>query len=140
MSVFADISYMLDTHLGGMTGKPNLIAWENRVVEPVKDELYIRPTLISGDVNQATLGESGTDMNIGIYQVDVFAPSGKGKKEAIEMADLIANRFKRGTDLTHNGRTLRTRSVSRQVAVNDINGWFMIPVEINYIAYTEART
>lgn len=139
MSIFTDISYMFDTQLGSMVGKPNTIAYENRPVSPNKDELYLRATLLPGDVEQSSLGDNGTDRNVGIYQVDVFAPSGKGKKEAIEMADLIANQFKRGTYLNHNGRTLRIRAVSRQASQNDVNGWFMIPVEVHYIAYTEAR-
>jgi hypothetical protein len=139
MSVFINISTALDAHLEVMVGKPALIAYENRNVEPIKDALYIRPTLIAGEVVQTTLGESGQDRNMGIYQVDVFAPSGKGKTASMAMADLIADHFKRGTDLSSGGTTLRIMSVSRQVAFNDSNGWFMLPVEINYIAFTEAR-
>lgn len=139
MSVFIDQSAALDSHLNSMTGKPP-IAWENYSYEPVLGTLYIRPTLIPGDVNQSTLGSSGQDMSVGIYQIDIFAESGKGKNQAVTMADTIANHFKRGTDLTYNSRIIRIRGVSRQGGINNDDGWFQIPVEINYISFTEART
>ncbi len=138
MSIFLDISAAFDNHLNTMTGKPS-IAWENKIYTPVTGTLYARPTLLPGDVSQATLGDSGTDQNLGIYQIDVFAEAGKGKNEAVSMADTIANRFKRGTDLTYNGRTIRVRSVSRQAGINNADGWFQIPIEIIYISFTEAR-
>jgi len=139
MSIFVDISAALESHLNDMVGKPP-VAWENFEYEPEIGTLYIRPTLIAGDVNQASLGDAGQDMNIGIYQIDVFSKAGQGKKEALEMADTIADQFKRGTDLTYNGRNVRIRSVSRQAAINNADGWYQIILEISYISYTEART
>ena len=139
MSVFLDISAALDTNLNAMVGKPP-IAWENTSYEPVVGTLYARPTLIAGDVTQSTLGDSGTDMNLGIYQIDVFSEAGKGKNEAIVMADLIADQFKRGTNLVYNSRTVRINSASRQVGINNADGWYQIIVEISYVSFTEART
>ena len=138
MSVFVDISAALEDHLNNMVGKPP-IAWENFGYEPTTGTLYIRPTLLAGDVVQASLGDSGQDMSVGIYQIDVFSQAGQGKKEALEMADTIANQFKRGTDLTYNGRNVRIRNVSRQVAINNADGWYQIIIEISYISFTEAR-
>lgn len=139
MSVFLDISAALDSRLNTMTSLPP-VAWENKSYDPTLGTLYLRPTLIPADTIQATLGDSGTDQNSGIYQIDVFAEAGQGKNAAVVMADNIASHFKRGTDLTYNSRTVRIRSVSRQVAVNNADGWYQIPIEINYIAFTEART
>lgn len=139
MSIFLDISAALDSHLNDMVGKPP-IAWENLAYEPAIGTLYARPTLLPADVIQSTLGTNGTDSNIGIYQIDIFAEAGQGKNEAVVMADTIADHFKRGTDLTYNGRTVRIRSVSRQTAINNEDGWYQIPIEINYISFTEART
>ena len=139
MSVFRDIAAALDSRLNSMSGKPP-IAWENKAYEPTMGTLYARPTLIPGDTVQATLGDSGTDMNIGIYQIDIFAEAGTGKGAAITMADTIANHFKRGTDLTYNSRTVRIKSVSRQAGINNPDGWYQLPIEIIYVSYTEART
>lgn len=137
MSIFVDISAALDKHLNDMPGVPD-VAWENKKFTPKLDALYLRPTLLPADTIQAALGDNGTDENKGIYQVDIFAKAGTGKKESIDMADLIANRFKRGTYLTYNDRVIRIKNVSRRVGANT-DGWYMIPIEINYIAHTEAR-
>lgn len=138
MSVFLDISAALDSNLNSMSSLPP-VAWENRDYTPVVGTLYLRPTLIAGETVQATLGDSGTDNNTGIYQIDVFAESGKGKNEAVVMADLIADQFKRGSDLIYNGRTVRTRNVSRQVGISNADGWYQVIVEVSYISFTEAR-
>jgi len=138
MSVFLDISAALDGRLNSMVGLPP-VAWENTNYEPVVGTLYLRPTNITGDTNQATLGDSGTDLTIGIYQVDVLAEAGKGKNTALVMADKIADHFKRGTDLTYNSRVVTVISVQRSVSTIDA-GWYIIPVEIIYKSFTTART
>jgi len=138
MSVFLDISAALDYQLSIMAGLPP-VAWENKTYDPVIGTLYVRPTLLPGETTQATLGAQGEDQNIGIYQVDVFAPAGTGKNAAIVMADTIANHFKRGSDLVYNGRTVRIRNVSRLVGTNNADGWYQIPIEILYISFTTAR-
>lgn len=137
MTAFLDISAALDGHLNTMTSKPP-IAWDNTEYTPVVGTLYARPTNIPGDTLQSSLGDNGQDMTDGIYQIDVFSELGKGKNEAIVMADLIANRFKRGTDIVYNARTVTIRSVSRQAA-NTSGGWYQIPVIIVYRVFTEAR-
>lgn len=137
MSVFLDISAALDGRLNTMTSVPP-VAWDNDTYEPTIGTLYLRPTNIPGDTLQSTLGDTGQDVTNGIYQVDVFAPLGEGKNEATVMADLVADRFKRGTDMVYNSRTVTVRSVSRQAA-NTSGGWYQIPVVIVYRAFTEAR-
>lgn len=138
MSVFRDIQAALDTKLNTISPKPP-IAWENKTYNPVKGTLYIRPTNLPGDTVQAGLGDSGEDSTIGVYQVDVFAPGGKGKKAAVDQADTIADLFKRGSDLTYNGRTVRIQSVSRGSARND-SGWYMLSVIIAYYSFTQPRS
>lgn len=139
MSVFLDISAALDGHLNDMIGLPP-VAWENTKFETVNGVLYLRPTLITGDTVQATLGESGTDRNDGIYQVDIIAKAGEGKNEAIVMADNVADQFKRGTDLVYNSRVVRVRNVGRRVSTVSNDGWYIIIVEISYISFTQPRT
>jgi len=138
MSVFRDIQAALDTKLN--TISPAVAtAWENKTYKPVKGTLYIRPTNLPGDTVQAGLGDTGEDNTIGVYQVDVFAPGGKGKKAAVDQADTIANLFKRGTDMVYNSRTVRVQSVSRGSARND-DGWYHLPVVINYYSFTQPRS
>lgn len=138
MTIFYDTSRALDNHLNTMVGKPP-IAWENTPYDPTKGTLYIRPTNIPGDVSQVTLGESGEDRFIGIYQIDVFGEAGKGRKVVEQMADTIASHFKRGTDLTYNAHSLTVTAVQRR-AGQQSEGWYQIPVEIVYRSTTAART
>jgi len=137
MSVFIDISAALDGQLNTMASLPP-VAWENTTYEPVVGTLYLRPTNLQGATVQSSLGTSGTDETIGIYQVDIFAPAGKGKNAAVVMADNIANHFKRGTRLSYNSRIVTVTSAQRGGSLN-ADGWFMLSVEIIYRSFTEAR-
>jgi hypothetical protein len=138
MTVIYDIQAALDTKLATLSPSTPT-AWENKTYTPTKGTLWIRPTNLPGDTEQAGLGDSGEDMTIGVYQVDVFAPAGKGRKVAQQKADAIANLFKRGTDLTYNSRTVRINSVSSGAARND-DGWYHLPVIISYYSFTQPRS
>jgi len=133
MSAFADISAALD-ELTSELGLPT--AWENRDFEPTNDTLYLRPTLLPATTEPSGLPDS--DEHSGIYQVDVIAPMGSGKGEAIEKADIVANQFKRGKIITHNGVNVWVLSVSRGVGGRD-GSWYILPVQISYKAYTDIR-
>jgi len=137
---FTDIKAALNTQLNAMTGKPP-IAWQNYGYEPIKGTLYIRPTDLSGDFEQVTLGAGGQDQVTSIYQVDIFAPSGEGSGTSTAMAELIANQFKRGAYPAYGGVILRIKSVSPpKEGVNEDTGWYHTFIEITYTAITDART
>ena len=136
-TVFADISSALDSQLNTLTGQ-SPIAWENTAYIPVKDTLYLRPTILPASTIQAGLGTSGLDEYIGIYQIDIFAPAGKGRGEAEIKADAVADHFKRGTDLSKNGKTVRLGNVSRNSGIRDEDR-FIISLSINYMAHVTPR-
>ena len=137
MSEFLSISAALDGHLNGMASVPP-VAWSNTDYTPVIGTLYLRPTLLPGDTVGATISATGTDEHIGLYQVDIFAPAGAGKNAAIVMADLIADRFKPVTELTHSTVIVRSVRVSREAATTE-NGWYRMPVVIQYLSFTTKR-
>ena len=136
-TAFTDIGSALDKHLDEMPSAPST-AWENKKYEPVKGTLYLRATRLPGEGEQATLGDGGEDLNEGIYQIDVFAPSDDWKKDALAMADLIANRFKRGAILTYNSVNVRIKKVWIDTGRNS-DGWYHIPVNVSYYSHTQAR-
>ena len=136
MTVFVDISAALNARLNTLGSDP--IAWANDKYTPVKDTLYLRPTLLPAETVSATLSAAGTDKQEGIYQVDVFAPSDTGRNEAYAAADAIAEHFKPVTELTYNGRVVRCVTVSIGTTFQD-GGWYMLPVEIRYRSYTAKR-
>ena len=138
MTIFRDIDAALDGRLGSMAGLPP-VAWENKSYTPAMGTLYLRPTSLPGTNTQSSLGTNGQDNAIGIYQVDVMAKPGTGKKASTMMADNIADHFKRGTKLTYNGCSVRIKGASRKAGRKTGDGWYMVPVEIEYITFTAAR-
>ena len=137
MSAFFDISAALDARLNTMVGVPS-VAWPNTEFTPVDCTLYVRPTVLMGVVERETVGATAKDWYNGIYQIDVFAPVGKGKKEGLEMADTIADQFKRGTELTYNGRTVRILGVAYSSAASG-DSFTQTPVTIEFYSLTEER-
>lgn len=133
-TVFRDISAALDKHLNDMVGKP-AIAWPNDEYSPVKGTLYARPTNLQGQ----TFAETENDRTNGIYQIDVFAPSGEGKAEAQTMADLIADRFKQDTEITYNSQTVRIQTCSMSNVSNTDQGWYQIMIEAQYYCFSVRR-
>jgi|TARA_R110000822_G_scaffold59380_5_gene148250 hypothetical protein len=136
-TVFSDISAALDSQLNTLTGS-SPVAWENTVYKPIKNTLYLRPTHLPAPTVQAGLGTTGIDEYLGLYQIDVFAPAGTGRGIAEAKADVIANHFKRGTDLLYNGVYVRLGNVSRNAGLIDEDR-FVISVTINYTAHVAPR-
>ena len=134
---FIGISKALDSHLSLMSRLPS-VAWENSDFTPTVGELYLVAQNLQGDTYQDGIGISSQDITTGVYQIDINAPAEQGKFEAIEMADLIANQFKNGTIITLDSINVRIKRTSRGAATTE-NGFYTMPVFINYYAYTEAR-
>ena len=137
-SSFLDVSAALDQQLNAMAGLP-AVAWSNAEYTPALGTTYLRPTLIPGNTLPETIGSAGEDLNIGIYQVDVFTEAGELKNAGIVMADLIADQFKHGTQITYNGVTVEIKSVSVKVSTNSTEGWYKTIVEIVYYSFTARR-
>ena len=136
-TTFSDISSALDSRLNTLTGSTP-VAWQNTVYKPTKTGMYLRPTNLAGATTQAGLGTTGIDQYLGLYQIDIFAPAGKGRNAAEAKADAVANHFKRGTDLLYNSTTVRLGDVSRTNGTI-IEDRFLISVTINYMAHVAPR-
>ena len=134
-TTFLDVSAALDNQLENMTGLPS-VAWPNRKFTPSVGTIYIRPTQLMGDSVPATFDD---DQNIGIYQIDIFAPAGGGKTDIQAMADLIADRFKPDTEMTYNNVIVKVKKASQKPARNNGDGWYQMPIEIVYYAFTVRR-
>lgn len=132
---FTDIQGALRARLSTLPSSPP-VAWENVDYTPSSNTLFLRGTGLPGDTTQACLGDDGLDFHVGIFQVDVFIPGGKGRTA---WPDEIADHFKRGTILTQNNVNVRITSVSISRADEDEN-FYIVPVSISYQAFTQARS
>jgi len=131
---FNDMQAALDNRLNTIAGGYD-IAWPNVPYEPVAGETYLRPTFLPTVTEQASMGTDGQDRTDAIYQIDVFTQAGSGRTA---IPDAVADHFKRGTDLTYNGTTVRVRNVSIAPAIID-GAWQQVPVSIDFYSYTDAR-
>lgn len=132
--MFADISSALDAHTN-LLALPT--AWENKSFEPVTGQLYLRATLLPAGTEPTGFSDA-SDEHIGVYQVDVIAPSGKGKGEAMTVADQVADHFKRDTALTANNTKVTVTTVSRTTGRRD-GAYFIIGIEVRYRSFTPPR-
>jgi hypothetical protein len=110
------------------------IAWPNVAFEP--NDLYLRPSFLPGTTQQSSLGASGKDETIVLYQIDVVTRRNTGRSA---LPDTIADHFKRGTILQYAGLKMRVRSVSIGPAINE-RDWFFVPVTVDLQVFTGARS
>jgi len=119
----------LRAHLNDMPSLPP-VAYENQPYTAVSGVLWLRENILPADTDPLTLADGDSMDYRGVYQVTVFAPADGGAATGKVMAETIALHFRRGTEVG-SGRVSR---VSINPAVND-DGWYVIPVSINYQAY-----
>lgn len=132
MSASADISKAFDDSLVAI-GLPT--ALENVKFKPAVDTAYLRSTLLPAGTD-ATGYDDASDEHLGIYQVDINAPTGKGSADARDIAGQIELNFKRGTRLTSGTTTILVQRVSTTKGYTD-GAYFIIRVEVWYISFTE---
>lgn len=112
------------------------MAYPNYEYTPTANTPYLRLSIIPALTEQSDLGTDGLNNNEGIAQVDVFAVSNKTYGPAYTKADQLAEHFKRGTKLVNGGVTVTITGVEINPALAS-DGWYQLPVSINYQAYTE---
>ncbi len=137
MGVFNDILSGLSGRLATMPNLPD-VAWMNAKFERKSSVEYLAEFILPADTEQAGLGDSGINEDIGIYQVNVHIPKDIGRGRAIELADLIADHFSRGLVITKNSTNLRITGGSIGVPLTD-DIFYMIPVRIRYQTFTQPR-
>tara|TARA_R100001440_G_scaffold16970_2_gene28766 strand:- start:16006 stop:16545 length:540 start_codon:yes stop_codon:yes gene_type:complete len=98
---------------------------------------WVVGSLIPGDTVASTMGASGRDISVGIFQIDYYAKTGIGGYT--ERLDSIANYFSRGSTLTANGTEVRIENVSLGVGRRD-GAFFVRNVDVSYFAVTAARS
>lgn len=126
------IQKALEIHLSGFQSQN--VAWENIEFNPVDGTSYLRPVFMPSEPSQASLGTSGLNRKIGIFQVSVVHPLMDGSGPAAAKADAIVNHFKRGTTLTQDGLNIRIAKAWRGPGLTQ-GKWYTIPVSVSWYAY-----
>lgn len=81
----------------------SLVAWENQKFTPSPGTRYYRATFLPGIPRAAAIGEAAANRHVGLFQVDIFDPIGKGDGATALEAERIAACYKRGTVLVYSG-------------------------------------
>lgn len=143
MTMFRDTSAIMDDRLKSFLltlSEPPEVQWENREFTRTLDTLHLRATLVPGTTRTSAIGAVGvgTDETELLYYVDVLSKAGSGKFDNIEMADLVADHFKRGTELSFSDTDVTIRSTSRRGGRLD-GGWYISTVIVAAYAVSERR-
>ncbi len=82
--------------------------------QPDPNELYIKEHVINGDDESRGIEDGSPDVQIGIYQLTVFAPKANegAKWQSVQVCDVLRDGFARGTELIFNQQMVRMRSSS----------------------------
>ena len=89
--------------------------------EPDQNTTYIQEFVIYGDDNARGIEDSSSDLQFGIYQISVNTPKALSgaKWLGLKIADIFQTGFARGTELTCNSQTVRTKNSSIQPMETD---------------------
>lgn len=135
MSRYKETQTALDARLasGSFTGSPP-IAWENKEYKPVEGQTYLRPTNLPSGASSVGLADDSSVLVSGFYQIDVFAPRGKGPGPALGLADEICQLFSR-VRLTNGNTTVALGVPAQQPAIPG-GAWNRVSVLVPYQTLT----
>lgn len=133
-----DIFDAFEAKLSALVLSPALeIEWPNVGFKPPLDERgdpapYLRASHLPGEPNQITLGSTGQNRHVGVFQVDVMWPEGEGIVAPGRIADAIVAHFKRGTDMTSGAALVRVIKPPSRAPAISVPPRVQIPVSIRY--------
>ena len=105
------------------------IAHENRDYTPVQGTAYAEILVLQNDKTPWSVED--VDESDGVFRVILRYPSGQGVGAVKNKADEIIDNYKNGSEITHNGQTVKIISVNRAVGVQE-TGWYKMMVDIRY--------
>ena len=106
--------------------------YENRDFQP-PGGLWAKLDTLPSFSNPATMGKSGSDLEIGIFQITICAPLKQGSGDALDKCDEIRAHFI-GKDFSFGAATVTITSILRGPGNTD-DGYYRIPLTINYKTY-----
>lgn len=127
-----NIRRALETALNGMS--PALsTSWENRDFTPVSGTPYQRATMLPATPETEVLGCT-RHREVGIFQVQLFYPTGPGNALAQARAEAVRTTFARGSIFTHSGTNTLIRGTPFKSPAFVDGDRYVVTVSIPYEA------
>lgn len=101
------------------TSNSYLLIAQGEKHEPNPNETYIEEFPMFGDDNSVGLADASSDIQFGIYQINVNTPKAEkgGKWSGLNIAGVYKSAFSKGLTLSFGGQNVRIKNVS----VNPMN-------------------
>jgi hypothetical protein len=120
---------------GGAGGvvRANLTAWEGVHFKPFAGAPYQRVNLLPATPENPSFGDSMV-REIGIFQVTLYYPAGRGTGDVLARAQMIRSLFKRGAAFESGGVVVKILKTPAIVNGHPVDEYFAVPVIVNYQA------
>lgn len=107
------------------------VAWPNVEFKPPEEDAWVRFTIVNADARQASFGDATNfHRHPGMVMVQVFTPVNRGDKEALQLADQVANIFR---NWYSSGSRIRFQITPTVKPVGVDRNWFQVNVSCPYI-------
>ena len=104
--------------------------------EPDPNETYIEEIPLYGDDNSIGLADNSSDIQFGIYQINVNTPKAQagGKWSSANIADIYKAAFSKGLELTFGGQMLRIKNTTvKPLDMNDTHFTHVLSITFSVI-------
>lgn len=85
---------------------------EDESFSPDPNDTYIKESALFGDDNSVGIADSSSDIQIGIYQIDVNVPKTQSKWAALVIIGVFETAFFKGLQLTFNSQVVKIKTSS----------------------------
>ena len=118
------------------TDNSYLLIAQGEKYEPNPNDAYIEEKPLFGDDNSIGLSDDSSDIQFGIYQINVNTPKVEkgGKWSGLNIAGVYQVAFSKGLELSFGGQTLRIKSTTvKPMKMNDTHFTHILSVVYSVI-------
>jgi len=98
--------------------------------------VWLKVSVLNGQTNVATLGDSGTDNNPGVLQIDVNVLQNKGAGQLLNVCDVICTNLHAGKGLQYQGQAVKLTGSSIS-GIRNVGGYARRSVSVRFYARTK---
>ena len=139
MSIVKIEQALIQSYIGAGLAVPTI---HENVTEPLdvttakaKQAPWAELYFLSIQPSVATLGDSGTDAQDGLLQINLYFPLNQGRKATRGAIEMLCAYYKAGRSFSYQGQSVSTRSCGAGNGRN-VDGWYQTIITITWKART----